>query len=172
MSAHSCFVVQFASLGVTPSYMIQGGTPHWTAPEILLGSAPVSPATDVYALANVLFEIVSRETPFAEEHSSSVVASHIKSGRRPTWPACPAMAASQGSDLRAVVAGCEVASHARMKALVVQAWSQDSMERPTAASLAGDVETLRIEYLAQISEAKLQHRLHLATSSSAVALRP
>jgi serine/threonine protein kinase len=100
---------QFASRGVTPEFMMVGGSPHWTAPEILLGTSDVSGATDVYALANVLFEIATRTLPFSEELHLTAVVEHIKAGRRPTWPPCPALEAASGSDERAKVAACEVA---------------------------------------------------------------
>jgi len=53
--------VEFTSKGKTPSYLLEAESPNWTSPEVLANSAPVSPASDVFALACVLYEIEARQ---------------------------------------------------------------------------------------------------------------
>jgi serine/threonine protein kinase len=161
------WLLKFASNGVTPEYMTYAGTPNWTAPEILLGTAEVSGATDVYALANVLFEIATRTLPFSEEFDPTAVAEHIKAGRRPTWPPCPALEAASGSDERAKLAACELLSHSQLKALVFRAWSQDPSERPSAAALAKELERMLADFIEQLNQVH-QDRLFRSASLSVV----
>jgi len=159
--------MEFASAGVTPEYMLRGDTPNWTAPEVLSGAAPVSPASDVYALANVLFEVAARQPPFATEFNPAVVAAHIKAGRRPEWPLCAALGTSEGKgDERAKRAACEVSSHAQFKAWVVKGWAQEASERPTAVALAEGIEALRSDYLAQLQELQQSRLFRSATSTA------
>ena len=108
--------VEFASRGRTPEHMRGGGTPNWTAPEVLDGSEEVSPASDVYALGNVLFEIAASEVPFGHELDPRRVAQCIKEGQRPLFP--------------------EGTASLRYQNLVSQAWAQDPEERPSAAEVA------------------------------------
>lgn len=51
--------LEFASKGVTPAHLAKMGAAavNWTAPEVLSGEAPVSPASDVFSLAMTLYEV-------------------------------------------------------------------------------------------------------------------
>lgn len=118
--------IEFASQGVTPDFMRRGDTPNWTAPEILDGTGDVSPASDVYALANVLYEIITKQVPFGAELDPGVVAQNIIDGRRPTFPT-----AGRGD--------------CRFVALVNQAWDQDPSRRPCAAELTRSIEAMLLD---------------------------
>jgi serine/threonine protein kinase len=148
--------VEFASVGDTPEHMTRGDTPNWTAPEVLNGTATVSPASDMYALANVLFEIAAREIPFENEVGPSDVSisvrQHIIEGRRPVFPE-PQTAAevtiprARGDEATVSRAAIELTSRALFRALVEQAWSQDPAVRPEAAALVAALEALHNDYL-------------------------
>lgn len=65
--------------------------PTWLAPEVLRGEG-TSPASDVYAFGIILWELVTRQHPFAEfDHKFTVdLEEAIKHGTRPTIPPdCP-----------------------------------------------------------------------------------
>jgi serine/threonine protein kinase len=59
------------------------GTPIYMAPEQITGGK-VSPATDVYAFGEILFEMLSRKVMYGQDLSSSYLAR--LSGRRPVLP--------------------------------------------------------------------------------------
>jgi len=63
-----------------------GGTVRWTAPEIILDSAPASTALDTYAFGCIVSFIVSELVPFHEHEQHEVVELLVK-GERPkiTW---------------------------------------------------------------------------------------
>jgi hypothetical protein len=125
----------------------------------------------VYALATVLYEVASRTSPFEDEYDVSVVANHIKAGKRPKWPLCPALAImeanSNSNSERAKAAACEVASFAQFKALAFKAWAQDPLERPSAAELADEMRSMRVDYLAQLQEVQQSRLLRLSAASTA-----
>jgi serine/threonine protein kinase len=60
------------------------GTPHYAAPE-LFDDIPASPATDIYAVGIVLYELLSGATPYAGETPLSVMRKQATSA--PTKPA-------------------------------------------------------------------------------------
>ena len=129
-----CADIEFATAGVTPEHMVRGDTPNWTAPEVLAGTAPVSPASDVFALGVVLYEIMCRQVPFGEEMNGAVVARSIVEGKRaPFQNAEEILLAGRG---KSAVARCELASRTRMKALIKEAWVDALRERPSAADIA------------------------------------
>jgi serine/threonine-protein kinase len=52
------------------------GTPDYLAPEVIEGCPP-GPAVDVYALATVLFELITGWTPFGGGHPGAVLRRHV-----------------------------------------------------------------------------------------------
>jgi len=119
---------EFVTNGITPAHMLLGEEhfkPNWTAPEVLDGSHQVSPASDVYSLANVLFEIASHEVPFQRESSPRAVAQHIKEGRRPAFPEAWAVSSALQTF--------------EFRELVGQAWAQSPLARPSASMIAQDL---------------------------------
>jgi serine/threonine protein kinase len=54
------------------------GTPAYMAPELWNGTPPPSPATDVYALACVLYEMITGEVLFGGETPSTVMLKHFQ----------------------------------------------------------------------------------------------
>jgi serine/threonine protein kinase len=130
--------------------MTRGETPNWTAPEVLSGERAVSPASDMYALANVLFEIAVRETPFGSVTGGDAqVKKQIIDGHRPEFPdpahwAAVERAESALNDGTAppYVAEVETVSRQEFVAIVGRAWAPDPQSRPSAAELVEQLQTL------------------------------
>jgi serine/threonine protein kinase len=153
--------VEFASTGATPEHMIRGDTPNWTAPEVLAGTSDVSPASDIYALANVLFEIATREAPFEKTkyHNDGDTSISIKQGIiegcRPLFPKSQAaaqseLACAQGNEAEVNRLAIELSSRASFEKLVERSWSQDPASRPEAAVLLADLKGLHVDYYERI----------------------
>jgi Protein kinase domain len=64
------------------------GTPDYLAPEVIEGCPP-GPAVDVYALATVLFELLTGWTPFGGGHPGAVLRRHVTEPA-PKVPGMPA----------------------------------------------------------------------------------
>jgi len=66
----------------------KGGTTRWQAPELLEGAGLVhnTPASDMYALACVYYEIFTGAIPFFDCPRESTVIAKVKEGGRPTCP--------------------------------------------------------------------------------------
>jgi len=158
--------VEFASAGDTPAHMTRGETPNWTAPEVLSGEATVSPASDMYALANVLYEIAVRETPFGSTPGGdSQVKKLIIDGRRPVFPdpsLWPALERAETSlndgTAPPFVAEAETASRQEFVAIVGRAWAPDPNDRPTAADLVDELQQLHDTFTKQANEEREKMR--------------
>ena len=53
------------------------GTPHYVAPEQAISSAAAVPASDIYSLGVVIYEMVTGEVPFDDESPLSVALKHV-----------------------------------------------------------------------------------------------
>jgi tRNA A-37 threonylcarbamoyl transferase component Bud32 len=77
-----------------PHHTIEGqlvGTPHYLAPEQARGGA-VSPATDVYSLGVMAYQLFVEELPFQAETAAEVMAMHLRAAPPPPselWPDMP-----------------------------------------------------------------------------------
>ncbi|MFC9689396.1 serine/threonine-protein kinase [Kribbella sp. NPDC056951] len=92
------------------------GTSYFLAPEHALGK-PAGPASDVYALGCVLYQLVTGQLPFFGDEPAAVMFQHVQ--REPQPP----------SELRPELAGeCE--------ALILWMLAKDPAHRPTAAQVA------------------------------------
>ncbi|MEW5958732.1 MAG: protein kinase, partial [Chloroflexota bacterium] len=60
------------------------GTPHYVAPEQAISSAGAVPASDIYSLGVVLYEIVTGQIPFDDDSPLSVALKHVS--EHPTAP--------------------------------------------------------------------------------------
>lgn len=54
------------------------GTPEYMSPEQCLGSSTVSPASDLYAVGVMLFEIISGHLPFSGANTAATLLAHLR----------------------------------------------------------------------------------------------
>ncbi len=67
----------------TISHDMMLGTPFYISPEQARGERALSPATDVYAFAVILYELLTGQIPFAGETAYAIVHEHIYSSPTP-----------------------------------------------------------------------------------------
>ncbi len=90
----------------TSRFTVEGsfvGTHDYAAPEQLRGE-PVTPATDVYALACVAFEALTGDLPFPHEAVAGVVAGHLFSDPPRVRETCPDLPGAVDEVLRRALA--------------------------------------------------------------------
>jgi eukaryotic-like serine/threonine-protein kinase len=92
------------------------GTSHFLSPERALGKA-ACPASDVYALGCVLYQLVTGRLPFVADEPASILFQHVEHA-----PPAP-------SELRPELPG-------DLEALIFWMLAKDPADRPTAAQLA------------------------------------
>jgi eukaryotic-like serine/threonine-protein kinase len=95
------------------------GTSHYLAPERAMGK-PAGPASDMYALGCVLYQLMTGHPPFQAEEAASIMYQHVQ-----VSPVRP-------SELRPQCAG-------EPEALLFWMMDKDPEQRPTAAQVAAGV---------------------------------
>lgn len=96
------------------------GTVRWRAPELFRRGTPHSASTDVYSLGMILWEIASRQLPYADGDDDQAK-DWIKEGENEKIPAdCPA----------------------EFAAIILSCWEKDPKLRPTAAEIVAKLEPM------------------------------
>ncbi|MBS0351817.1 MAG: protein kinase, partial [Proteobacteria bacterium] len=102
----------------TSSAAGSAGTLPWMAPELFNGK-PNSKQTDVYSLGIVLWEIISRETPFKDK-MQGIIVGMVLAGNRETLPEkCPEL----------------------FRLMIIACWDQEPKKRPNAQQVGYQFET-------------------------------
>jgi len=65
------------------------GTPEYMAPEQVMGSPPVSPASDLYSLGVVAYELFTGQLPFRHAQPVPLMFLHVQQVPRPPRLLCP-----------------------------------------------------------------------------------
>lgn len=87
------------------------GTVCWMAPELFKRGGKCTPASDIYAMGIVFWELSSRKLPFADATNQAIVMQWIKEGEREEIP---------------------VETPKKFAALIAQCWKERTEERPGA----------------------------------------
>lgn len=135
--------LEFATFGVTPLHLKDLDNPNgvnWTAPEVMSGDQTVSPASDIFSLACVLYEIIERRVPLADTPDRDVARYVISGGRAAFSPSSESTPTPTSVLLRL------------MRPIIEEAWAQPRELRPSAATLRVEIEELRAGQIARRQE--------------------
>ncbi|GAB1524843.1 hypothetical protein RhiTH_007999 [Rhizoctonia solani] len=105
------------TLQFTHSSTVQGMSLRWAAPEIIQEESKPTHASDVYALGMIVFEVISREMPYAGAKDSAIVFK-VVGGVKPTRPEAH------------IPKGIEPAD--RLWSMLNSCWANEPQERPNA----------------------------------------
>lgn len=76
---------------------VRMGTPAYCPPELLLGR-PLGPASDVYALGVLTYELIAGRAPFSDPDDDVVLRSHVEASPPPLSTACLSVRTAGGLD--------------------------------------------------------------------------
>ncbi|MBS0352059.1 MAG: protein kinase [Proteobacteria bacterium] len=97
------------------------GTLLWSAPELFKRGAKATAASDLYALAMVFWELITRKIPFADAPSPSIAIDWVKSGEQENIP--------EGTP-------------EQYKTIILDCWNKTSEKRPSAWVVAKRLDML------------------------------
>lgn len=101
----------------------QTGTCHWMAPEVL-SSQPYSLSADVYSYAIVMWEILTRQTPYKGKNPAQILYSVVNLQERPNQTIIP------------------LSVPGTLRGLMVKCWHQNPEARPTFDEVLTVLDTL------------------------------
>ncbi len=97
------------------------GTALWSAPELFKRGAKATTYSDIYSLGMVLWELVSRQIPFADAATPAIAMDWVKTGEQENIP--------EGTP-------------EEFKTLILDCWDKEPGQRPAAAAVAKRLDTL------------------------------
>jgi serine/threonine-protein kinase len=74
------------------------GTPRYMSPEQCSGVGKLTPASDVYSLGIILYELLSGAVPFSAETPLAIALKHVSESPPPLHEAVPSVTREIGSD--------------------------------------------------------------------------
>ncbi len=126
----------------------QKGTPRWMSPELFKRGAKATTASDLYALAMIFWELITRQIPFADAANQEVALHWITAGEQEKIP--------EGTP-------------EEFKAIILEGWHKDPDQRPSAAALAKRLDTLWQAERKQISISSNNSSSSMSSSASSSA---
>jgi len=102
----------------------KGGSPPWMAPELSEEDSIITPAIDIFSFGMVMYELLTRETPFGiEKLSRNRITIAISNGKRPLVPNDTNMYPSTQNIPKGYMD------------LMYECWDQDAENRPIISNL-------------------------------------
>lgn len=102
------------------------GTCHWMAPEVISSDPYYTLAADVYSFGIVIWEILTRETPYREITPLEIPTRVLHRGERP--------------NLSLIPSSCPI----ELRNLMIECWSQSPMARPSFDRIIEVLENIRL----------------------------
>ena len=127
-------------ISADPHHTIEGqlvGTPQYLAPEQARGGA-VSPATDVYSLGVLAYELFLEQLPFEAETSAEIMAMHLRATPPPPSELWPDIPPALESLLLAMLAKAPDARPSMLTVARTLEQVRDYLERRRASANASD----------------------------------
>lgn len=97
------------------------GTVQWSAPELFEPDAEANPTSDIYSFGMVLWELATRQVPFAKAASVMVALSWITKGHQEKIPDT---------------------TPGELKALIIACWNKEPSKRPKTDEVAKQLDSL------------------------------
>ena len=104
----------------------QLGTCHWMAPEVL-GSSSYTQKADVYSFAIVMYEVITRETPYKGKNQEEIRTQVLHHGLRP--------------DLSLVPPSCPGA----LRSLMIMCWDENCEHRCCFSQILSILNTIKLQ---------------------------